>query len=248
MIAHQHLQQHPPKSVPNKTAPGRQSSTRAITSTPQTASQNSTKLHAPCTLPSISQNMRLHRHPKSTPNSTPPNQTASQNATCTSTPSCMPVTLPSRCKNVPAPSPACPIAPGRQYCKLRLHRHQHLKQLPKQHPKTPPAPAPPNCMPPSTPPLILKRCARTAISTSNSTPIRKTSTPNCTPLSTSPILQITSPSLLEVRTPIAFSYLGNNLQKCHRSCFCTKRSFGIPAPPSNWFRYDLASVFRCLLR
>ena len=69
----------------------------------------------------------------------------------------------------------------------------------------------PNCMPPSTLPSILKTCARTAISTPNSTPISTyTSTPNCcTPPSTSPsISQITFPSLLEVRTPVAFSYLG----------------------------------------
>ena len=115
---------------------------------PAAAPQTACPLHPAVNLAK----MRLHRHPKSTKQHPPKHpaapQTASQNATCTSTPSCMPLcTRPSRCKNVPAPSPARPIAPGRQYRKLRAHRHQHLKQLPKQHPKTPPAPAPQTACP-----------------------------------------------------------------------------------------------------
>ena len=87
-----------------------------------------------------------------------------------------------------------------------------LRQIVKTQKCTRACTSTPNCMPPSTLPSIWKRCARTAISTSNSTPISTyTSTPNCCmPPSTSPsISQITFPSLLEVRTPIAFSYLGN---------------------------------------
>ena len=42
-----------------------------------------------------------------------------------------------------------------------------------------------------------------------------TSTPNCTPPSTSSsILHLTFPALLEVRTPTAFSYLGKNNRLC----------------------------------
>ena len=117
----------------------------------------------------------------------------------------------------PAPQTACPRAPGCQARKAaststsnclppstrpsssQSSIHQHLKlhapshpalKLAKQHP-----PAPPTACP-----LAPGRQARKAASTSTS---------NCMPPSTRPsISQITFPSLLEVRTPIAFSYLG----------------------------------------
>ena len=80
--------------------------------------------------------------------------------------------------------------------------------------------APPNCMPPSTRPSLSQNSTST-ISTpscmppgtrpSSSQSSTSTSTPNCMPPSTRPsISQITFPYLLEVRTPIAFSYLGKN--------------------------------------
>ena len=216
MLAYQHLQKHPRRTP--QAIPGRRSSKTAP---------------APITL-------------KSTPNSTPQDTQPSVLRKSTSAPnsipnhhlSCVPpCTLPSRCKHAPAQSPACPIAPERQYCKNAPapspapqtdyvpQHHQH--QRPKLYSPLRPAvkmqkyactvtpqnstcKSTTNCMLPSTLASILKRCARTAISTSNSTPISTySSTPNCTRPSTSPsISQITFPSLLEVRTPIAFSYLG----------------------------------------
>ena len=86
------------------------------------------------------------------------------------------------CKNVPPPSPPPTNS-----------RHQH--------------PCTPSCLPPSTRSLILQNCAHSVTSISSST---CASTPSCMPPSTLPsILQIAFPSLLEVRTPTAFSYLGN---------------------------------------
>ena len=96
----------------------------------------------------------------------------------------------------PAPQTACPLAPSRQARKAASTSTS-------------------NCMPPSTRPSISQssihqhlapgRQARKAASTSTST---------CMPPSTRPsISQITFPSLLEVRTPIAFSYLGKNKTK-----------------------------------
>ena len=179
-LAHQHLQRHPPNNAPRKTPP---------------------LIEQKC-----ARTMTLKSTPNSTPQDTQPSilrkSTSTPNRISEHHPSCMPpCTLQSRSKNAPAPSPACPIAPERQYPKVRPHRHQHLKQLPtncipqhhqQQHPKlhSPLRPtvkmqkcartvttqnctytSTPNCMPPSTLPSILKRCTRTAISTSNSTPI-----------------------------------------------------------------------------
>ena len=134
----------------------------------------------------------------------------------------------------PAPQTACPPAPGRQARKaaststsncmppstrpsISQSIHQHLKlqhpalNLAKQH-----LPAPQTACP-----LAPGRQARKA----------STSTSNCMPPSTRPsISQITFPSLLEVRTPIAFSYLGNkqtNKQatiRCNHSCLKSKGS------------------------
>ena len=217
-LAHQHLQKHPPNNGPSKTRPSiEQKCARTITL-------------------------------KSTPNSTPEDTQPSILRTSTSTPnripnhhlSCMPpCTLPSRCQHASAPSPACPIAPERQYRKNAPAPSPAPQTAPhKLRPTAPSAAAPhtafplasyrqyanmrshrhppkqhrtPNCMPPSTLPSILKRCTRTAISTSNSTPMSTyTSTPNRTPPSTSPISQITFPSLLEVRTPYSFQLSGKN--------------------------------------
>ena len=140
-----------------------------------------------------------------------------------------PCTLPSRCKHAPATSPACPMRPTKHLKQLPTncvpqHHQQHAKlhsplrptvKMQKCADQNTTCTSSPNCMPPSTLPSILKRCARTAICTSNSTPLSTpistyTSTPNRTPPSSRPsISQITFPSLLEVRTPTAFSYLGN---------------------------------------
>ena len=196
--------------------------------------------------------MRPHHHPEEHPEQHPQDTQPSILRKSTSTPnripnhhlSCMPpCTLPSRCKHAPAPSPACPTAPERQYRKdttapspapqipTNCVPQHHQEQHPKLHsplrptckmqkcarnvtPQNSTCTSTPNCMPPSTLPSILKRCARTAISTSNSTPISTyTSTPNCTPLAPAINLANHFPSLLEVRTPIAFSYLGKNSNK-----------------------------------
>ena len=185
MRPHHHPEEHP-EQHPQDTQP---SILRKSTSTPNRIPNH----HLSC-MPPCNANMRLHRH------------------------------LHAR------QHPSVNIA------KIRPHRHQHLKspqtashsqdQHPKLHsplrptckmqksarnvtPQNSTCTSTPNCMPPSTLPSILKRCARTAISTSNSTPISTyTSSPNCTPPRTSAISQIPFPSLLEVRTPIAFSYLG----------------------------------------
>ena len=112
--------------------------------------------------------------------------TSSQNTTCTSTPDCMPPsTLPSILQEC-ARTVTC--TPQNSTCTSTQTA----------------------C--PSTLPLIQINCARTITSSSNST-LNSTYTkaPNCMPPSTQPsISQITFPSLLEVRTPEAFSYLGND--------------------------------------
>ena len=148
-----------------------------------------------------------------------------------------PCTLPSRCKHAPAKSPACPMRPTKHLKQLPTncvpqHHQQHAKlhsplrptvKMQKCADQNTTCTSSPNCMPPSTLPSILKRCARTAICTSNSTPLSTpistyTSTPNRTPPSTRPsISQITFPSLLEVRTPTAFSYLGKKGKKKERT-------------------------------
>ena len=99
----------------------------------------------------------------------------------------------------PAPQTACPLAPGRQARKAA-------------------STSTPNCMPLSTRPSSSQSSIQQHPQTACPlTPGRQawkaasTSTPNCMPPSTRPsISQIAFHSLLEVRTPVAFSYLGNN--------------------------------------
>ena len=116
----------------------------------------------------------------------------------------------------PAPQTACPPAPGRQARKAASTSTSNCMppstQPAKQHP-----PAPQTACP-----LAPGRQARKAASTSTS---------NCMPPSTRPsISQITFPSLLEVRTPIAFSYLGKKILAVTfptSSTFCSCVSFPI---------------------
>ena len=138
MIAHQHLQQHPPKSVPNSTRPSIEHPRHhqhPPNSIPKQHLQQHPKLHALCTLPSIS-----------------------QICACTVTlraPPTAPPQTPSRTPNpAPAPQAACPLAPYRQDPRASIsqiapapspsnsspnsipkhHQHQHPKLHAPVHP------------------------------------------------------------------------------------------------------------------
>ena len=174
----------------------------------------------PSTRPSSSQSS-IHQHPKPHAPQHPAVKLAKQHP--------------------PAPQTARPLAPGRQARKaaststsncmppstrpsssqssihqhLKLHAPQHpAVKLAKQHPPAPQTACPlaPGQLAKQHPPAPQTACplapgrqARKAASTSTS---------NCMPPSTRPsISQITFPSLLEVRTPIAFSYLGKNIHR-----------------------------------
>ena len=98
-------------------------------------------------------------------------------------------------------------------CMHRNH-HQHPKQRPKQDPKIAPQTARPlAALAPDRQSCKDPPALQSAPQTGPQTGLQN-STPSCTPLSTSLLLsQIKFPSLLEVRTPIAFSYLGTNSPK-----------------------------------
>ena len=160
---HQHRPQiaiiahHTSNSTPRRasqTAPGRQSSTRAITSTsnstpnsiPKQHLQQRPKLHAPCTLPSISQKAPQTAPPQTpsrTPNSIPerhlhqhPKLRAPLHPTvkmqkCACAVTCMPdSTRASKSQIAPAPSPAPqqhPKTPQHQHPKLHAPVHPTIK-------------------------------------------------------------------------------------------------------------------------
>ena len=157
-------------------------------------------------------------------------------STSNSTPRRAPQTAPGRQsrRNAPAPSPrtaprtAPPNStpkkhPAINLARMRPRRHQHLT-APQAASQSTTRTSTPNCMPACTLPSILQKCARTVTCMYASTrpsisPAPQTAPKqhpkqhlhqhaNCTPPSTLPsISQITFPFLLEVRTPIAFSYL-----------------------------------------
>ena len=124
----------------------------------------------------------------------------------------------------PAAQAGCPLAPSSSQNSI----HQH----PKLHASTRPSisqsgtsTSSPSWMPPST-----RQARKTA----------STSTPNCMPPSTrTSSSQITFPSLLEVRTPIAFSYLGKK-KKTRCPFNCSSRNPQVPPPPAphplHWHR------------
>ena len=125
--------------------------------------------------------------------------TSTSNSTLNRSPNCMPpCTLPSisqECTRTGTPKQH----PQSINLAKTPHRHQRLKQHPKQHPKTPPAPAPhapalsPACLPaPSC--QSHQHLKQQAPQTAPSPALQ-------TAHILAPISQITSPSLLEVRTP-----------------------------------------------